>query len=162
MVLFDSKEARRAIEDLEDQMIRMNKQTDYGLLLLFQFVRPENRGKNLTAVGLADATHLPVPIVGKVLKRLAKHGVLRSYRGPSGGYRLSRDPTRLSLAEIVGVLEGPLAITDCLDEENGCRREDVCPMRGKWEQINSAMFAVFAGISLEELAGKCAEDLISF
>ncbi|GAB4229688.1 MAG: SUF system Fe-S cluster assembly regulator [Acidobacteriota bacterium] len=142
-------------------MIRMSRQTDYGLVLLLQFVREENQGRNLSARALAEATGLPVPMVSKVLKLLAREGLLVSSRGVNGGYTLARPPDKISLREVLTVLEGPLAMTECLDDESECVREVVCPMRDKWEVINSAVLEVFRRITLEELGREQSEKLVT-
>lgn len=142
-------------------MIRMSRQTDYGLVLLLQFVRRENRRRNLSARALAEATGLPIPMVSKVLKVLSREGLLVSSRGVNGGYALARSPDKISLREVLRALEGPLAMTECLDDDSDCVRESSCPMRDKWEVINSAVSKVFGSITLEELGREQSEKLVT-
>jgi FeS assembly SUF system regulator len=132
-------------------MIRITKQTDYGIVLTSHMAGEAER--MFTATELADETQLPVPMVSKILKHLARHGVLTSYRGANGGYALSRPPAEIAISEVITALEGPIAITECIDDGPGdCNHEPVCPMRGNWQVINRAVRRALAGITLADMA----------
>ena len=87
-------------------MIRMTKLTDYASVLMTYFAKDPARPHN--ARDLASETHLPLPTVSKVLKSLARGGLLESHRGLNGGYALSRDASEISLADILTAMEGPM------------------------------------------------------
>lgn len=132
-------------------MLRITKQADYGIVLLSHLAHQPER--LFSATELAAETNLPQPIVGKILKLLARDGVLESQRGAKGGYALSRPSDEISVAEIVEALEGPIAVTECIDEAPGeCQQEARCPMRGPWQRINSAIREALEGISLRQMA----------
>lgn len=131
-------------------MIRITKQTDYGIVLLTHLaVTPE---RQVNAPELAAETRLPLPMVSKILKLLVREGVLLSYRGVKGGYGLARPPEAVSMAEVISALEGPIAITECIDEHSGCMHEPFCAVRGRWHRINAALREALAGITLAEMA----------
>ncbi|MEQ8819691.1 MAG: SUF system Fe-S cluster assembly regulator [Sumerlaeia bacterium] len=137
-------------------MLRVTKLTDYGVVLLAHMVADFARGdasEGLSARDLADRSGVPPPTVSKILKALAKGGILASHRGAAGGYRLARAPEAISLAEVVDVLEGPMALTEC-SEEGGraCFLEDACPSCAMWKRINDEVLAVFRRIDLREVA----------
>ena len=131
-------------------MIRITKQTDYGIVLLTYLAAAPERQVN--APELSSETHLPLPMVSKILKVLVREGLLTSHRGVKGGYSLSRPPEEISMAEVVAALEGPIAITECIDVQSGCSHEPICPVRGRWHRINAALREALAGISLAEMA----------
>ena len=132
-------------------MIRMTKQTDYGFVLLSELASEEGQVAN--APELAQATRLPLPTVAKILKLLARAGVVRSQRGVKGGYSLARSAREITAAEIVTALEGPVALTVCIDGSPGeCEREDFCGVRGHWQRINQAVERALSSISLDDLA----------
>jgi FeS assembly SUF system regulator len=132
-------------------MIRITKQTDYGIVLMSHMAMDGER--LYTAPDLAEETQLPVPMVSKILKLLARHGVLESHRGVNGGYALSRTPEAIPISEVITALEGPIAMTECIDDGPGeCNQEPVCPMRGNWQVINEAVRRALDGISLAEMA----------
>ncbi|HEV8629360.1 MAG TPA: Rrf2 family transcriptional regulator, partial [Thermoanaerobaculia bacterium] len=90
-------------------MLRITKQTDYGIVLLSLMATEPERQFN--APELAAEAQLPLPTVSKILKLLARDGLLVSHRGVKGGYGLSRPPGAITVAAIIGSLEGPIAIT---------------------------------------------------
>lgn len=139
-------------------MIRITKNTDYGLVLLTVLAR-ESGGDPLTARDLAERSTLPLPMVSQILKTLAREGLLESTRGAKGGYRLVRRPEELSVAEVIAVLEGPIAITECSVEGSGdCDQEDGCPLRGPWQKINRVIKTALDGVSLGDLIGPSAKS----
>jgi FeS assembly SUF system regulator len=131
-------------------MIRITKQTDYGIVLLTQMATHAERQYN--APDLAAEARLPLPMVSKILKLLTREGVLVSHRGVKGGYSLARHPQAISMAEIIAALEGPIAITECVDEGGDCVHERLCPVRSNWHRINEAVLAALQGITLAEMA----------
>jgi FeS assembly SUF system regulator len=132
-------------------MIRMTKQTDYGFVLLSQLAQAPERVVN--APDLAAETRLPVPMVSKILKLLARHELLRSHRGVKGGYSLARPASELTAAQIVRALEGPVALTVCIEGTPGeCDREAYCQVRGHWQAINVAVDTALGQVTLEQLA----------
>jgi FeS assembly SUF system regulator len=130
-------------------MIRITKQTDYGIVLLTHMAA--HAGHQYNAPDLAAEAHLPLPMVSKILKLLAREGVLVSHRGVKGGYGLARHPQSISMAEIIAALEGPIAITECIDDLGDCAHEPLCPVRSNWHRINEALLAALQGITLAEM-----------
>ena len=130
-------------------MIRITRQTDYGIVLLTHMAAHLERRYN--APELAGEVRLPLPMVSKILKLLTREGLLASHRGTKGGYSLARVPEEISMAEIVAALEGPVAITECIDESSGCTYQPTCRVRTNWQRINDALRAALAGISLAEM-----------
>lgn len=132
-------------------MIRMTKQVDYGTVLLTFFAR-EPEGAMLSARDLAQRSRLPLPTVTKILKLLARAGVLLSHRGVKGGYSLARHPQEISIEQIVTALEGPIALTQCGENAPGCEQAAVCPIRPGWQRIDLAVRGALTEVSLADLA----------
>lgn len=106
-----------------------------------------------TAPGLALATGVPEPTVAKVLKMLALSDIVVSQRGARGGYRLGRGLGEISIAEVIGAIDGPIALTACVDGGSGlCEVQSVCAVRGRWNLVNEAIQSALGAISLAELA----------
>ena len=118
-------------------MIRMTKQADYGTMLLTYFARGGGR-RMLSARDLAERARLPLPTVTKILKLLARGGVLMSHRGVKGGYSLARQPEQITIAEVITAIEGPIAITQCSENADGCESRSMCPVSPSWQRIDSA------------------------
>jgi len=98
-------------------MLRISKLTDYAILLMVELTRD---GEMLSAQALANRIHVEAPTASKVLKLLAGNGLLESYRGANGGYRVSRAASDSRVAEISAVIEGPIAMTECSVESGLC------------------------------------------
>ena len=130
-------------------MLRITKQTDYGIVLLTRMAAEPER--QLNAPELAAEAQLPLPTVSKILKLLARDGLLASHRGVKGGYSLALAPEHITVAAIIGSLEGPIAITECIDVSSDCSHEQLCPVRSNWHRINAAVRGALEGITLAEM-----------
>src|SRR4051812_6552534 len=98
-------------------MLRITKLTDYAVLVLSDMFRAAG---SRAARDVAETTRIPQPTVSKVLKLLARAGLVASERGKHGGYRLARAASGISVADIVDAVEGPIAVTECSSEQRGC------------------------------------------
>jgi Rrf2 family protein len=113
------------------------------------------------AIDLAAATGLPSPTVSKLLAAMARAGVLVSHRGAKGGYRLARQAEDITAADIVCAVDGPIALTVCIEHGAGaCDVEALCPTRGGWHRINNAVRRAMQGVSLAELAFPAMADTV--
>jgi len=138
-------------------MIRLTKIADYGVVLMSHIAAEP--GHLHTATALSREAHVAVPTVSKVLKILQRSGLLVSHRGATGGYALAREPGDISVAEVISAMEGPIAVTECVEDSPGeCSVEDVCRIRGSWQRINDAVRAALEGINLEEMAESFHHD----
>lgn len=136
---------------LLQSMLRITKQTDYGILLLAQFVEIP-AGEVLSAKDLALRTGVPQPTVAKTLKLLAQRDILVSHRGAGGGFELGRPAAELPLVDVIAALEGPIAMTECAEALDGvCSFEASCRVRVNWRRINQVVFEALAGITLAEM-----------
>ena len=132
-------------------MIRITREADYGILLMTCLAQAG--GQPRSAAALAQQRRLPLPMVSKILKALARAGLLISQRGAQGGYSLARPPAEISAANIIGALEGPLAITECsADAHDGCARQEHCEVSNHWPRINQAIYTALQSISLLEMS----------
>lgn len=132
-------------------MFRLNRLTDYGVVILSWM--DQRRGTLMTAPQLAMDTGIPQPTVAKILNMLAHRDILESQRGVAGGYALMRPADQVHMAEIVQALEGPIALTACVEGSGSdCEVESVCPMRGNWNKVNSAIYRALRDVTLADMA----------
>jgi len=123
---------------------------DYGVVILSQMAYWDDG--LATAPELAQSTGLPAPTVSKILKTLAHSDLVTSHRGMRGGYTLSRPPEEISVAAIIEALEGPVALTACVEASDAqCNVASLCPIRGGWEKVNRAIRQALEAVSLAEL-----------
>jgi FeS assembly SUF system regulator len=130
-------------------MLRISKLTDYAILMMVELSRD---GEVLSAHALAERTGVEAPTASKVLKLLAGGGLLESYRGANGGYRVVRGSSEISVAEVIAAIEGPIAMTECSVEAGLCSQEDSCELSGNWQRISMAVAAALESVSLAEMA----------
>ena len=133
-------------------MLRMTRLTDYGIVLLTHFARhPEKSTRN--APELAAVARLPQPTVSKILKILAREGLLVPHRGAKGGFSLARPAEDITVADVITALEGPIALTECSTHGiDRCGIESLCPVTSNWRRINQAVLEALRGITLAEMA----------
>lgn len=132
-------------------MLRLSRMTDFGVVVLSQMALAQET--LVTAAQLAEATGLPTPSVSKVLKLLARSHLVMSHRGVNGGYLLARPADEITVEEIISALEGPVALTACVDGATGhCGVEAMCPIRGRWDKVNTAIRSALDAITLSEIA----------
>ena len=129
-------------------MLRISKLTDYAILVMVELTRD---GEMLSAHALAERIHVEVPTASKVLKLLSGAGLLDSFRGANGGYRVKRTAGEISVAEVIAAIEGPIAMTECSVEEGLCTQEDNCELRGNWQRISLAVAEALNKVSLAEM-----------
>lgn len=134
-------------------MLRLSRLTDYAVVVL---ARMGEGGETplQSAPGLAARTGLPEPTVAKVLKILAQAGIVEGLRGARGGYRLAKPLAAIPLAEVIVAFDGPIALTACVDGGTGhCESEALCPVRGRWDPVNTAIRSALENITVAALAG---------
>ena len=130
-------------------MLRISKLTDYGTVLLAHLAA--NQATVCSAADVASATGIAPPTVSKLLKSLARAGLVSSTRGANGGYRLARPPQQISAADVIDALEGPVSITECSASDGDCEHEGVCSVGGAWQRINVAIRRALQDVTLNDL-----------
>ncbi|WCT73705.1 SUF system Fe-S cluster assembly regulator [Sphingomonas naphthae] len=132
--------------------MRLSSLADYAVVMLSAAAR--HPAARLTATTLSGETGVPLPTAQKLMGRLATAGLLSSARGTGGGFRLARPAGEISLADIVEAVEGPIAMTACVEQgRHDCTLEQSCAVRPHWSAVNDAMRGALAGVSLATLAG---------
>ena len=129
--------------------MRLSNLADYAVVTMTAAARHCGGGRT-SAAELAGETGLPVPTVQKVVSKLTAAGLLRSTRGAGGGLQLARPAAAISVADIVEAIEGPIALTACI-EEGACMVDHDCAVKPHWPLINSALRGALADISLTQL-----------
>jgi FeS assembly SUF system regulator len=131
--------------------MRLSSLADYAVVMMAAAAR-HGAGVKLSATILAAETGVPLPTAQKLMGRLTTAGLLASQRGAYGGFVLARDAEAISLADIVEAVEGPIALTSCVEEaKHDCALESACKVRPHWGVVNEAVRGAFAGVSLASL-----------
>ena len=134
--------------------MRLSSMADYAVVTMSAAAR-HCGGARTSAAELAAETGLPVPTVQKVVSLLSRAGLLRSIRGAGGGLQLARPAAAITLADIVEAVEGPIALTSCVDAgKHDCALEGTCSVQPHWGLVNEAMRGALARIPLTQLAAQ--------
>jgi len=138
-------------------MLRIARLTDYAASLMAHVAHsPERR---VSAQQLGQELALPGPTVAKLLKQLTQAGLLQSTRGVGGGYSLARAPERISVAEVIEAIEGPVALTECSLGNGNCAIESACATRANWRLISRAVHVALEAVSLVDMAAPAPRAL---
>lgn len=130
-------------------MLRVSRLADYASVVMACLAR--HPGEVLPALQVGAEIRLEGPTVSKLLKRLAQAGLVESFRGAAGGYRLARSAKDISLAEIVEALDGPIGLTECSLGHSGCERQPYCAVSRDWQGIGAAIDNALRGVSLADM-----------
>lgn len=130
-------------------MLRVSKLTDYATVLMTALA--QSGDELVSAMALAERARLEQPTAAKVLKLLAQAGLVASQRGAAGGYRLAHAPEAITVADIVGAIEGPFGMTECSVHSGLCDHELHCGVRGNWRRISEAVEAALRAVTLADM-----------
>ncbi len=132
--------------------MRLSSMADYAVVTMCAAARHCGSAR-VSASDLAEETGLPVPTVQKLVSLLSRAGLLRSVRGAGGGLKLARPAAAITLADIVEAVEGPIALTACVEAgKRDCGLEECCNVRPHWGVVNETLRGALAGVPLTQLA----------
>ncbi len=140
-------------------MLKLSRLSDYAAIITGCLANHNayGEGNGLTVSQVQHLTGLAKPTVAKLLKLLARHGILDSKRGAKGGYGLSKPIEDISIKDIVEAVDGPISLTDCVDTHGtSCMLEKSCHFSGRWAPVNDAICNVLENISIAQLMAKNA------
>jgi Rrf2 family protein len=134
-------------------MLKLTKKADYGLIALRHLALAANGPKgSAPAKDIAEAYGIPLPLLSKVLQKLARAGLLTSEQGTNGGYRLARDAGDISALEAIRTIDGPIILTQCFTEHTGCHQSELCPVREPLRKVHEGILGLLANITLADLS----------
>lgn len=139
-------------------MIHFNRKTEYAILAIEHIARKEGMAQAspvTSAREIADAYHIPYPLLAKVLQKLAAKGMIRAVHGTKGGYVLARRAAEISVADVVEIFEGPVAVAECLREEKiTCPQWDGCHIKDPFSELNHKIHDLLVNTKIADLNAK--------
>jgi len=136
---------------LSMDIVRRN--TDYALRAIVSFARHYNDGLQSTRK-VACQQHIPYSLACKLMQKLHAAKLVESTMGPEGGFRLSKDPAKITLLEIIETIQGPINVSRCLLGQFKCPLKTKCPLRAKFYQLQEQMVDYLNGVTLADLLKK--------
>ncbi|MDD5064650.1 MAG: Rrf2 family transcriptional regulator [Phycisphaerae bacterium] len=128
----------------------LRRNTDYALRIMVSLAKRFN-GEFISARQLAEDGHFSYQLGCKILQRLHKAGLVKSDMGPKGGFALNKEPSAISLMEIINVLQGGLRLNRCLFGGKGCEFEAECEINTKLTCLQLYIEGYLSGITLTEI-----------
>lgn len=134
-------------------MLRLSKKADYALMAMKHLAIKSDAGSS-SAREIAEEYCIPIELLAKVLQRLARRGLVTSQQGTRGGYKLSRPITAISVAEIIQAIDGPLTVTACSSDDDGCGQYAKCNVRDPLWKIKDRIVSALETCSLADIAAE--------
>ncbi|MBV4418303.1 Rrf2 family transcriptional regulator [Clostridium tyrobutyricum] len=103
--------------------MRITQETDYGFRVIL-YLSGLGYGEKIEAKSISKDQGIPLRFLLKLLRKLTRHGIIKSYRGVNGGYSLNRMPDEITLKDVIEAIDGPIFINRCLDDPENCNMDN--------------------------------------
>ncbi len=127
----------------------------YGIRAVLYLASQKNRTDNIGLKQISTDLDLPMPFLAKILQQLAKNKLLRSTKGPNGGFSLLKDPEKITLYELVEIIDGKGIFTNCIIHDDTCagvrKSKKPCPVHEDYTKIRGELINLFKNRTLAEL-----------
>ena len=131
-------------------MLKLSTKGQYGVRAMYEIAKGYNNGP-ITIKEISKKQAVSIPYLEQILNRLRKAEIIKSVKGPGGGYILSKKPGSISIGKILRELEGPIAMASCLDPKEGCIRIDGCVTHLLWKSLGEKIETFLDSMTLNDL-----------
>ncbi len=132
-------------------MFKLSKKSDYALIAIKHLATHCGDG-SCSAAEIAELYNISTPLMAKVLQKLAKQGLLAARHGSAGGYRLARDPDRITALDVISTIDGPLLITSCVTNHGECGQTSRCTIREPLRRVNESILQVLGAVTISQMS----------
>ena len=132
-------------------MLKLTKKADYGLIALRHLAVGE-RSVSASAKEIAESYGIPLPLLAKILQKLARAGFLNSVHGTNGGYMLAREPGRINTLEVIRAIDGPVILTSCFSERSVCGHSQRCSVREPLRRVHEGILKLLETTTISDLS----------
>ncbi len=129
-------------------MFKLSKKTEYGILAL-RYISSLNGQEVATVREIAEKYKIPQSLLAKILQQLVRGEMIKSVQGSRGGYVMHKDSSRISLADVVEAIEGPIHLIGCGEKEDDCVRHDICDLKGTFAPVQEQIVEFFRSVTLD-------------
>jgi len=130
--------------------MRLSSRSRYGTRMMVDLAQHYNEGP-VQAGEIAKRQDISLKYLEQLLIPLKKANFIKSVRGPKGGHMLSHSPEKITIGQIVEVLEGGIDLSDCVEDADACARSSDCLTRGIWESATKVMHDKLNSITLSDV-----------
>lgn len=136
-------------------MLRLSREADYGLLAMV-YIASQPSGSLSYRRDIASHYRIPREFLAKVLQKLSRHGLVKSFRGMQGGYQLARAAETITLADVITAVDGPLSLVDCQCLPYECDQEPACTIKAVMGEVQRDVLGALARVSLLDVRRRLA------
>jgi Rrf2 family protein len=129
----------------------ITRATEYAIRALL-FLAKQPKGQIVYKKDICESQKITPAFLTKILQPLIKDGIVGSQRGVGGGFYLLKDPSRISVLDVIKSQEGPIFLNHCLSPEELCKREETCPVKYVWEEANRGLIKILSDYDFQSLA----------
>ncbi|MGE3276943.1 MAG: Rrf2 family transcriptional regulator [Vicinamibacterales bacterium] len=135
-------------------MLRLSKKTDYALIAMKHLSARAEGNASSSAREIAEAYDIPLELLAKVLQRLVRARLLVSVQGTRGGYRLGRGADRITVADVIEAVDGPVTVTACSEDDHACDQYSKCSIRDPLWKIKNRILDALTTMTMAEMAAE--------
>ena len=130
--------------------MKLSTRGRYAVTAMFDLATHGN-GELITAAEVSERQGISLHYLEQLLLKLKRAGLVKTVRGPSGGYVLSGNPSKVSIGDIIRATEGPVALASCVPSASNCQKSGCCSTRSLWEKLSSKVSKVLDSTTLADL-----------
>ena len=131
--------------------MKLSTRGRYGARALVELAKIHGQGP-LSLKEIASRQNIPLKYLEQIAMVLKDAGIVKSVRGPSGGYELSKSPGDLTLLEIIEVLEGSMSFVRCVKDPNSCSQVESCAFNDLWKRVAQETRKILRSVTLADMA----------
>ncbi len=131
-------------------MMKLTTRGRYGARALMEFAKNYKQGP-LSLKEVSSLQEIPLKYLEQIVVILKEAKLIKSFRGPAGGYELRKDPKKINLLEIIEVLEGSIGVVHCVHDPSSCGRVEECAFNEVWKKVSKATSKVLKSVTLADM-----------
>ncbi len=129
--------------------MKLSTSSRYAVTAMFDLAT--NGEGPITAGEIAKRQGIPLSYLEQLLSKLRRADLVKTVRGPAGGYALAKKPSKVSIGDVIRATEGPVALADCIPSAKCCPKSGCCSTRGLWQKLNQKVTKVFDSTTIGDL-----------
>jgi Rrf2 family protein len=130
--------------------MQIPRRVDYALRAVI-YLSKQDPDRSCSTSEIAKHQTVPRKFLEKIIQDLIRSGLVKSKRGPDGGYSLARSPHEISFQDVIEALDGPIAVNVCMDQHLSCDHLPRCTMMEVWREVQRKVVDIFAHTTLADL-----------
>ena len=128
--------------------MKITREADYALRIVAMLAEED---KQIEARLIAERNDIPYRFTLKILRKIVQSGIIKSYRGVNGGYILNRQPSEITLKDVIEVIDGKIAINKCFEDPDVCQNSGICKVQKKLCKVQKKLSDELESITFADI-----------